>query len=184
MSFVSSQATEIELIWVLRISILVVGGLGTLIAVFSKTIYGLYILCSDLMYVVLFPQLAIVLWMPSSNAYGCLSGFFTSLILRLLSGEPVLGIAPVIKYPYFDEDTQSQLFPFRTFAMLIGTLCIVLISMATNAIFMKGILPKKYDFLKCYRQRTIKIRYKKGDIHSDSEKMQTITLNGTMNDID
>ena len=60
--------------WVLRVSVLVVGVLATLIAVFSNTIYGLYVLCSDLMYVILFPQLTLVLWVDSCNAYGSLTG--------------------------------------------------------------------------------------------------------------
>ncbi|BFZ03441.1 hypothetical protein BsWGS_06480 [Bradybaena similaris] len=178
------QATEKELIWVLRISIVVVGALGTLIAVFSKTIYGLYVLCSDLMYVVLFPQLTIVLWMPSSNAYGCMAGFFISLILRLASGEPVLGIPPGIKYPYFDEASQKQLFPFRTFAMLVGTISIVAVSYITNAVFDKGILAQKYDFLKSYRKRTITRRYSKSDYLEQSFKEQTITLNSIKNNAD
>ncbi|XP_035829842.1 high-affinity choline transporter 1 [Aplysia californica] len=159
------KSTEKELMWVLRITVLVVGVLGTLIAIFSNTIYGLYLLCSDLMYVVLFPQLTLVLWMENSNAYGSLTGFVVSLSLRLLSGEPVLGLPPLLKYPFFEEGAGIQLFPFRTFAMLMGTICIVVVSLVTNKLFVDEIIPRKYDVLKCYRQRTCKRRYSVTDFY-------------------
>merc|ERR1711971_835343 len=55
------QCSDTEMRWVLRISIVVFGIMASLIAMFSTSIYGLYLLCSDLMYVILFPQLTIVL---------------------------------------------------------------------------------------------------------------------------
>ena len=143
----------------MRISILVSGALGTLIAIFSETIYGLFILCSDLMYVVLFPQLTLILWMPQSNSYGCLAGFFVAFILRLLSGEPVLGMAPVILFPGYDHENGLQMFPFRTFLMLIGSAFIVVVSLLTHHLFHRGIIPRRYDVLKCLRNRTISRRY-------------------------
>ncbi|KAK3775242.1 hypothetical protein RRG08_044593 [Elysia crispata] len=153
------KASQKELAWVLRISILVSGALGTLIAIFSETIYGLFILCSDLMYVVLFPQLTLILWMPQSNSYGCLAGFFVAFALRLLSGEPVLGMAPVILFPGYDHENGLQMFPFRTFLMLIGAAFIVVVSLLTHHLFHRGIIPRRYDVLKCLRNRTISRRY-------------------------
>ncbi|KAH9513187.1 CDP-diacylglycerol-serine O-phosphatidyltransferase [Bulinus truncatus] len=150
------KASNKELGWVLRISVVVVGSLSTAIALSATTIYGLYVLCSDLMYVVLFPQLTLVLWMPSTNAYGCVAGFALSLTLRLMSGEPVLKVPALLKFPYYDEVGQTQLFPFRTFCMLIGTMAIVVVSLATNYLF-NGRLSRKYDILKCYKPRTIKL---------------------------
>ncbi|CAL1529202.1 unnamed protein product [Lymnaea stagnalis] len=161
------QATERELKWVLRLTIIVVGVMGTLIAIFSTTIYGLFILCSDLMYVVLFPQLTLVLWMPTSNSYGCICGFAASFAVRVLSGEPVLRLPPVIKFPFFDQATQTQMFPFRTFAMLLGGAAIVVVSMATNAMFGDGKLSHSYDVLKSHRRRTIERRENK-NVHPKS----------------
>lgn len=181
--FLYQQASERELMWVLRITIIIVGTLSTLIAMFSTTIYGLFVLCSDLMYVVLFPQLTLALWMPQTNAYGSLAGFLASLILRILSGEPVLHIPAIIKYPFFDEDTQTQLFPHRTLVMLIGAILVVLVSIATNFLFLKGLLPKKYDVLKCHRQRNIKYRYSHGDLKDSVDNGQTIHLRSTNHEI-
>ncbi|GFN83159.1 high-affinity choline transporter 1 [Plakobranchus ocellatus] len=159
------KASQRELAWVLRISIVIMGTIGTLIAILSDTIYGLFILCSDLMYVVLFPQLTLVLYMPQSNSYGCLAGFCVSFLLRLLSGEPVLSLAPAIRYPWYDEASKQQLFPFRTLIMLIGTLCIVCVSLLTNFLFKRELLPQRYDVLKCLRHRTITRRYSMGSAH-------------------
>ncbi|RUS88280.1 hypothetical protein EGW08_003982 [Elysia chlorotica] len=175
------KASETELVWVLRISIIVVGILGTLIAIFSNTIYGLYILCSDLMYVILFPQLTIILWMPQSNAYGSLVGFLVSFGLRLLSGEPVLGLKPAIFFPGYDADNEVQLFPFRTFIMLVGAVCIIGVSIVTNFLFLRGIVPRRFDVLKCLRLRTISMRYGTKDVQLQEieDPDATLTLKGS-----
>ena len=154
-----------------------------MIAIFSDTIYGLYLLCSDLMYVVLFPQLTLILWMPQSNSYGSLVGFLVSFCLRLLSGEPVLGLEPVIHYPGYDAATNTQLFPFRTFIMLIGAVCIAAVSILTNFLFLRGIAPRRYDVLKCLRQRTISMRYGTKDLQLQEieDPDATLTLKGSQN---
>lgn len=41
-------------------------------------------LCSDLVYVVLFPQLlAVIHWPTMVDTYGCLAGYFIAIVLRL-----------------------------------------------------------------------------------------------------
>ena len=46
--------------------------------------------------------------------------FLSGLIVRLLSGEEVFSIPPIIKWPGFDEETETQRFPFKTTIMLIN----------------------------------------------------------------
>ena len=84
------QASEREMIWVIRISIMVVGAIATTIGLTVSSIYGLSILCSDLIYVILFPQLICVLYFRYSNGYGATISFFIGLFARLLGGEPML----------------------------------------------------------------------------------------------
>ncbi|XP_076458896.1 high-affinity choline transporter 1-like [Babylonia areolata] len=139
-------ASDREMVWVLRIGIVVVGVVATVIAISVKSIYGLYIMCSDLMYVVLFPQFTSVLFIPGTNPYGGLAGFFISLPLRLLSGEPLISMPPLIKYPFFD-DIHGQGFPFRSVAMLSGFLAIVVVSAITNVLFRRHWLPPSLDVL-------------------------------------
>ena len=79
------------MVWVIRLSILVVGAVATTIGLTVNSIYGLSILCSDLIYVILFPQLLCVIYFRYANGYGAVISFFVGLILRILGGEPLLG---------------------------------------------------------------------------------------------
>lgn len=54
------QASETEILWVMRAAIFIVGAMATAMALTIPTIYGLWAMCSDLVYVILFPQLLIV----------------------------------------------------------------------------------------------------------------------------
>ena len=140
------QASDRELLWVLRIGVVVMGILSTAIAVSVQSIYGLYVMCSDLMYVVLFPQFTCVLFVSGTNPYGGLVGFFISLPLRVLSGEPLLSLPALIRFPLYDEDA-GQGFPFRSFAMLSGFLAIVVVSRLTSAAYHRGWVSPRWDVL-------------------------------------
>ena len=140
------QASDRELLWVLRIGVVVMGVLSTAIAVSVQSIYGLYVMCSDLMYVVLFPQFTCVLFVSGTNPYGGLVGFFISLPLRVLSGEPLLNLPALIRFPLYDEDA-GQGFPFRSFAMLSGFLAIVVVSRLTSAAYHRGWVSPRWDVL-------------------------------------
>lgn len=154
---IKSTASNREMVWVLRLSILAVGVLATVIACTANTVYGLFVLCSDLMYVILFPQLTLVLWFKQSNAYGCLAGYFVAFLLRVLGGEKLVGLPALLQFPMYDEVTKQNMFPFKTFAMLCNCLFTIAVSVVTNLVFMRGWLPAKYDRLNCLRQRTIDV---------------------------
>lgn len=123
--------------------------LGTVIAIAANSVYGLYILCADAMYVIQVPALTCALWVPIANAYGAISGFVVGSMFRILGGEPVLSFQPIIKYPGY-HDELGQLFPFKTFAMLSCGFTIIVVSYLTNIAFTKAVVPKKYDILKCF----------------------------------
>ncbi|KAK3085989.1 hypothetical protein FSP39_011797 [Pinctada imbricata] len=111
------QASQTEILWVLRISVLVVGALGVIIAVNVRSVYALSVLSGDVMYVTQFPQLICALWLECGNTYGSLCGFLIGLTIRILGGEPLLRIPSIIRFPFYDEATDTQLFPFRTLSM-------------------------------------------------------------------
>lgn len=140
------QASDRELVWVLRVAILVVGVLSTGIAILARSVYGLYVMCSDLMYVILFPQFTCVLFLPGTNSYGGLAGFVISLLLRLFGGESLIGLPAVLKFPLYSEQ-HGQRFPFRTVAMLCNLLAIVLGSKLTHVAFNRGWLSPSLDIL-------------------------------------
>ncbi|KAK6961656.1 high-affinity choline transporter 1 [Biomphalaria glabrata] len=149
-----NNASDRELMWILRIFIVISGTAGTVIAIYATSIYGLFVLCSDLLYVILFPQMIGVLWIRLTNTYGMVSGFVVALIIRILSGDPTLNIPAVIKYPLYEEETGTQLFPFRTFCMACGFVVLIAASALTNFLFSNDYLSIKYDIFNCRRQRS------------------------------
>ncbi|XP_017041190.1 high-affinity choline transporter 1 [Drosophila ficusphila] len=144
------KASEMEIIWVMRVAIIVVGILATIMALTIPSIYGLWSMCSDLVYVILFPQLLMVVhFKKHCNTYGSLSAYIVALAIRLSGGEAILGLAPLIKYPGYDEETKEQMFPFRTMAMLISLITLVSVSWWTKMMFESGKLPPSYDYFRC-----------------------------------
>ena len=67
------QASEIEVLWAMRIGVILVGALATVVAIHVDSIYGHWSLCSDLVYVILFPQLLCVVHFKNSNVYGSIT---------------------------------------------------------------------------------------------------------------
>lgn len=125
-------------------------------AVSVDSVYGLSILIGDPVYVILFPQLLAVVHFPSlCNAYGSLVAFLVGLALRVIGGEPVLGLPALFRYPFFDETTQLQLFPFKTVAMLISLATLLIVSAVAKAIIRTVPLSSRYDPLRCRFTRTV-----------------------------
>uniref|UniRef100_A0A5S6Q003 High-affinity choline transporter 1 n=1 Tax=Trichuris muris TaxID=70415 RepID=A0A5S6Q003_TRIMR len=146
---IRTHASEKEIIWVMKISILLVGAMAMIMALSVDTIYGLWFLCSDLVYVILFPQLLCVVYMNRANTYGSLSGYMVGLLFRATGGETLLNFRPLVKYPWYDDAANVQYFPFKTMAMLLSLLTIVSVSWATNYVLMNGLLPPEYDVFMC-----------------------------------
>ena len=115
-----------------------------LFAIFVDTIYGIYILSADILYIIVFPQLLCAVFIKFVNPYGSLVGYVVGAILRVGGGESTLNIDTFIEYPNYDEEL-GQLFPFRTFAMLCGLMCIIGVSLFTNYVFDHGLLPRRID---------------------------------------
>lgn len=124
-------ASEPEIRWVVRCGVLGVATLSTCLAVQVQSIYVLWYLCSDLVYVILFPQLIVVLFVKRATVEGAMAGALVGLVLRVASGEPLLGIPALIPYPMIGPDGISQ-FPFRTTAMLTSLATIIIVSLWTS----------------------------------------------------
>nr|XP_034191242.1 high-affinity choline transporter 1-like [Osmia lignaria] len=145
------KASERELNWILRISVIVITVLSTSIALTVDSVYYLSYLCSDLVYVVLFPQLLTVVHWPSLvDTYGCLAGYFIAVVLRLCGGEKGLGVPALFEYPFYDTETQTQKFPFRTGAMLVALFTQLITSFFTRNLLGKGYFPRCCDVLSVY----------------------------------
>ncbi|XP_022900067.1 high-affinity choline transporter 1 [Onthophagus taurus] len=144
------RASEMEIIWVMRVSILVVGVLATIMALTIPSIYGLWSMCSDLVYVILFPQLLMVVHFKDyCNTYGSLAAYIIAFVVRISGGEPLMGLDPFIYYPGFDYEEQRQLFPFRTMAMIFSLVTLITVSYGTKILFESGTLAPGYDIFNC-----------------------------------
>lgn len=105
-------------------------------------------MCSDLVYVILFPQLLMVVHFKHyCNTYGSLAAYLIACLFRFTGGEPELGLPPLIKYPGWDGEQQN--FPFRTMAMLISLFTLAFVSWLTKYVFEGGYLAPGYDLFQC-----------------------------------
>jgi high affinity choline transporter 7 len=127
---IKPKASPLQLQAMIRKSVIIIGIGATLIALNAKSVYVLWYLSADLVYVILFPQLTCALFYKYANWYGAVSGFVIALILRVSGGEPMLGIPALIQYPMVEDGI--SLFPFRTTAMLAGLITIIVVSYVTR----------------------------------------------------
>ena len=139
------KSDEKHLRKVTKLSVLMIGTSATLLALKVKSVYTLWYLCADILYIVLFPQLVMVLFFKKSNSFGAISGFLLGLFLRLGGGEPSLGIPVFISYPFLDQEV-GTLFPFRLTAMLSSLTSIYLVSVFSEYLGLNPILGNKIRF--------------------------------------
>ncbi|MEY4927457.1 MAG: hypothetical protein RI894_1893, partial [Bacteroidota bacterium] len=120
------EATPAAISNVIKKSILVVGVAATILALKYESVYALWVLCSDFVYCILFPQLVCALFDPKANKTGALSGMAVAAFLRFGGGEPALHLPTLLPYPMIEDGV--VLFPFRTVAMLCSLLTIIVVS--------------------------------------------------------
>ena len=80
---------------VIRSSILLFGAVATGLALKVQSVQALWFFTSDLVFVLLFPQLIFALFDPKANRTGSIVAFVVSFVLRVGGGEPLLGAAGV-----------------------------------------------------------------------------------------
>ncbi|XP_051916436.1 high affinity choline transporter 1-like isoform X2 [Hippocampus zosterae] len=149
------QASDRELQWVTRICVLMVGLAGTGLAFNKSSMLALLLLTTDLLYCIVTPQLVCVVHLRSANCYGAISGYTVALLLRVLSGEPALGIPPVLLYPGWREadGVITQYFPFRTLIAFISLAVVVLVSCLVQLGFNHNVIPHSWDVLDVFKKK-------------------------------
>ncbi|XP_062422622.1 high-affinity choline transporter 1-like [Pungitius pungitius] len=150
------QASQREIQWLIRAAVVVAGLTGASLANLKNSIIMLVFLGSEVGYTLIFPQLVCVLFFDVSNIHGAVSGWLTGLLLRMLSGEPSLGVAPVIHFPgcTLEDGTYVQHSPVRTIAVLSAIAANLLFSHMASVLFNKGLLPQKWDTCKVKAQNS------------------------------
>lgn len=107
----------------IRGSILLFGALASALALKVQSVQALWFFTSDLVFVLLFPQLIFALYDPKANRIGSMAAFAVSLFLRVGAGEPLLGLPAFIAYP--------ELWPVRTVAAVTGVILLPVVSRLT-----------------------------------------------------
>lgn len=129
--FWGESADDDKVARLMRVSVVGVGIAATTLALHIQSVYTLWFLCTDLVYVILFPQLILALFYRPANWMGAVCGAAVGFILRLGGGEAALGIPALLPYPMTDPEL-GVLFPFRTTAMLASLLTIIVVSKLTQ----------------------------------------------------
>ncbi|XP_053560858.1 high affinity choline transporter 1 [Bombina bombina] len=144
------NASEREITWVMRITVFIFGAAATAMALLAKSVYGLWYLSSDLVYIIIFPQLLCVLFIKGTNTYGSIAGYVFGVILRISGGEPYLYLQAFICYPGCYPDKHGiylQRFPFKTLSMLTSFFVNIAVSYMAKYLFERGSLSPKLDVL-------------------------------------
>lgn len=151
-------ASEKEVLMALWVIIVLNCTCATALAIHYKSIYSLFVLCGDFVFVIVFPQLLLVLYYDKSNTYGSVFSFVVGLMLRLMCGEKAFNLEPVLVFgTLYGEglDTEGNPVtgpvPFRTFVMLISLACHLGISTLTDYLFTEEKVNLKFDFFGCFR---------------------------------
>jgi len=126
------ELTPLAMKRLLRTSVVALGAGAVLLALRVESVQRLWFFTSDLVFVLVFPQLVYALFDPRANTTGSVAAFCVSLVLRLGGGEEILGIPRIIPYDdllrswlgdgadWSEGVANVTLFPVRTFAAVVG----------------------------------------------------------------
>ncbi|XP_041653165.1 high-affinity choline transporter 1-like [Cheilinus undulatus] len=148
-------ASDREIQWVIRITVVLVGLAGTSLTLLQNSIMVFWILGSGITYTIMFPQLICVLYFKICNGYGSIMGLLLGVVLRVLSGEPSIGLPVVLEFPgcTFEDGKYVQHAPVSTICMFSTFFATLLFSYLALLLFNSGLIPERWDVFKVKRYK-------------------------------
>lgn len=133
--------------WVIRVTVVVVGLVGTVITFYTNSTLILWLLGADVSYSLIFPHLVAVLFFKAVNGYGATVGYLFGVTFRLLLGESMIGLSATLLLPGYtlENDIYVQSAPVRTVTMLCTLVTICISSWLASFMFKRGLLMESWD---------------------------------------
>ncbi|KAM4604282.1 high affinity choline transporter 1-like isoform 2-T4 [Polymixia lowei] len=179
------QASDREMQWVIRVSVVVVGLAGTGTAFCTNSTLMLWLFGADISYTLIFPHLVCVLFFKVSNGYGASMGYLVGLTIRILVGERDAGLPIVLPLPGYtlEDGVYVQQSPYRTICMLTTLMAILFFSFLTSFMFNHGLLPEKWDVFKVKCNTSTSLTDRATENAKEESGNNTVSDNNKLEDV-